>query len=233
MAIIDSQSVRTAVGGEECGYDAGKKIIGRKRHLAVDMLGLVWAVALHGAYWQDYEGGHFVLAQLSQACRGLKAVFGDSVYAREGLPEWVRNTFGWILQTVLRPVQAKGFGVLPKRWIVQRTFAWLCRHRRHDKRLRTQPTDEQGDDLHRHDLPDVTPADATTIHLKTRSYIESIEGGSSLDHVRLKCASSAGSTGLPCCRKLMISPYVERGSPGLISRSSRNVFSASVISCCR
>jgi putative transposase len=132
-AIIDSQSVRTAEGGEERGYDAGKKITGRKRHLAVDALGLVWAVVVHGAYWQDQEGAHFVLAQLSQSCRRLKVVFGDAAYGREGVPDWVRTTFGWILQTVLRPVTAKGFVVLPKRWIVERTFAWLTRHRRHSK----------------------------------------------------------------------------------------------------
>jgi putative transposase len=129
--IIDSQSVRTAEGGEERGYDAGKKITGRKRHLAVDTLGLVWAVVVHGAYWQDQEGAHFVLACLNQQCRRLKVTFGDSAYARDGLPAWVRTTFGWILQTVLRPVQAKGFVVLPKRWIVERTFSWLVRYRRH------------------------------------------------------------------------------------------------------
>lgn len=130
-AIIDSQSVRTAEGGEERGYDAGKKITGRKRHLAVDTLGLVWAVVVHGAYWQDQEGAHFVFACLSQQCRRLKVAFADSAYAREGLPEWVRTTFGWILQTVLRPVKAKGFVVLPKRWVVERTFSWLVRYRRH------------------------------------------------------------------------------------------------------
>jgi putative transposase len=130
-AIIDSQSARTAEGGEERGYDAGKKITGRKRHLAVDTLGLIWAVVVHGAYWQDQEGAHFVLACLSQQCRRLKIIFGDSAYARDGLPVWVRTTFGWILQTVLRPAQAKGFVVLPKRWIVERTFAWLARYRRH------------------------------------------------------------------------------------------------------
>ena len=132
MAIIDSQSVpHTAEGGEERGYDAGKKITGRKRHLAVDTLGLVWAVVVHGAYWQDQEERHFVFACLSQQCQHLKIAFADSTYARDGLPEWVRTGFGWIVQTVLRPVQAKGFIVLPKRWIVERTFSWLVRYRRH------------------------------------------------------------------------------------------------------
>jgi putative transposase len=132
VAIVDSQSVRTAEGGEERGYDAGKKITGRKRHIAVDTLGLIWAVVVHGAYWQDQEGAHFVMCALRRLDR-LKVVFGDSAYGREGLPEWVKNTFGWVLQTVLRPVQAKGFIVLPKRWIVERTFAWLARYRRHSR----------------------------------------------------------------------------------------------------
>lgn len=133
VAIIDSQSVRTAEGGDERGYDAGKKTTGRKRHLAVDTLGLVLAVVVHGAHWQDYDGACFVLNCLNRKFRRLKVVFGDAIYGHNGLPEWVHKTFGWILQTVLRPIEAKGFVVLPKRWIVERTFAWLARYRRHSK----------------------------------------------------------------------------------------------------
>ena len=131
VAILDSQSVRTAEGGEVRGYDAGKKITGRKRHLAVDTLGLVWMAVVHGADWQDHAGACVVLARLRQRCGRLKVIFADSAYARNQLPDWVRATFGWLLHTVLRPAGAKGFVVLPKRWIVERTFAWLIRYRRH------------------------------------------------------------------------------------------------------
>ena len=138
--ILDSQSVKTTeVAGEQRGYDAGKKISGRKRHLAVDTLGLVLAVVVHAASLQDYDGARLVLAQLHNQFKRLKVIFADSAYGRSGLPEWVRKSFGWVLQTVLRPVGIKGFVVLPKRWVVERTFAWLARCRRHSKDYERNP----------------------------------------------------------------------------------------------
>lgn len=135
-AIIDSQTVKTTEVGGERGYDAGKKINGRKRHIVVDTLGLILAVVVHPANIQDQDGAVLVLGLLGcmkERFRRLKVIFADSAYGRNDLPECVQNAFGWLLQTVLRPAQVKGFVVLPKRWIVERTFGWLGRYRRHSK----------------------------------------------------------------------------------------------------
>jgi putative transposase len=135
-AIIDSQTVKTTEVGGVRGYDAGKKVNGRKRHLVVDTLGLILAVVVHGANVQDHDGAVPVLGavgRLKARFRRLKVIFADGAYGRNDLPECVRAAFGWLLQTVPRPADAKGFVVLPKRWIVERTFGWLGRYRRHSK----------------------------------------------------------------------------------------------------
>lgn len=133
-AILDSQSVKTTeVADQERGYDGAKKVTGRKRHIIADTMGLLLTVWVSGAFWQDYHAAVFVIEKLKGSFRRLKVIFADSAYGKVGLPDWVKSTFGWILQTVLRPVQAKGFVILPKRWIVERTFAWLGRYRRHSK----------------------------------------------------------------------------------------------------
>ena len=132
-AIINSQSVRTAEGGKFRGFDSGKKITGRERHIVVDTLGMLLVVIVHSADLQDYDAGHFVLHRIKDSYRRLKVMFADGAYGKCGLPAWVKTTCKITLQTVLRPVEARGFVILPKRWIVERTFGWLNRHRRLSK----------------------------------------------------------------------------------------------------
>ena len=138
-AILDSQSVKTTEAGGERGYDAGKQVNGRKRHLVVDTLGLLLAVVVHGADVQDYDGARLVLAEVHGRFPRLKKIWADSRYACNGLPDWVKKVFGWVVEVVRRPVGAIGFVVLHRRWVVERTFAWLGRNRRLSKDYERSP----------------------------------------------------------------------------------------------
>jgi putative transposase len=132
-ASLDSQSVKTTEVGGIKGFDAGKKVKGRKRHILVDTLGLLIAVVVTGANVQDYHGAKPVLGSVKDRCPGLKVVWADGIYEKQWLIEWVRTECGWELTITKRSDQAKGFEVVPKRWVVERTFGWLGRYRRLSK----------------------------------------------------------------------------------------------------
>jgi putative transposase len=130
--IIDSQTVKTTEQGGPHGYDAGKKINGRKRHLLVDTLGLVLMVVVHAADIQDRDGARLVLQAIRGVFPRLQLIWADGGY-RGALVDWVKTTFNWVLDIVKRPDDQQGFAVLPRRWVVERTFGWLGRYRRLSK----------------------------------------------------------------------------------------------------
>ena len=114
------------------GYDAGKKVKGRKRHIVVDTQGLLLAVAVHPADVQDRDGAKLVISKLTGRFPRLSLIWADGGYAGK-LIEWVATLTGWTLEIVRRPGNSHRFEVLPRRWVVERTFAWLGRHRRLSK----------------------------------------------------------------------------------------------------
>lgn len=130
-AVIDSASVRAAetVGAASRGYDAGKKINGRKRHIAVDTLGLLLCVLVTAASVQDRDGARPLLERLTTSCRRIRLVWADGGYAGQ-LVAWAAQRLRLRLQIVKRSDDASGFVVLPRRWVVERTLAWIARHRR-------------------------------------------------------------------------------------------------------
>ncbi len=133
VASLDSQSVKTTEVGGIKGFDAGKKVKGRKRHILVDKLGLLIAVVVTSAGVQDYHGAKPLLETVTDRCPRLKVIWADGIYEEQFLIDWVKTECGWELQVTKRSDKAKGFVVVPKRWVVERTFGWLGRYRRLSK----------------------------------------------------------------------------------------------------
>jgi putative transposase len=133
-ASLDSQTVKATETAEGRGYDGAKKVTGRKRHLVVDSLGLLLAVRVTTADVADAVAARTILEPLTyERFPRLKVVRADSAYGRYGLPEWVAQLGHFLLGLVKRPLGAIGFVLLPGRWVVERTFAWLGRYRRHSR----------------------------------------------------------------------------------------------------
>ena len=161
--MVDSQSVKsTGVGGEERGYDGGKKVKGRKRHILVDTEGFVLKAKVHSAKVMDYEGIKMLLRTSGRAVPRLSHLWVDAGYRGEDKgADWVEKTLGWSVELVERPrkpapeevlmawaeewakegvevdwqklLPPKGFVVLPRRWVVERTFSWIDQNRRMSK----------------------------------------------------------------------------------------------------
>ncbi|MGD9831050.1 MAG: IS5 family transposase [Hyphomicrobiaceae bacterium] len=128
--IIDSQSAKTTEAGGPCGYDAGKKVKGRKRHILTDTMGLMVGAIVHTADIQDRDGAPPLLASIRGAWPWLRHVFADAAYAGDKLEQALAKLGTWTLEIVRRADAAVGFVLLPRRWVVERTIAWLNRNRR-------------------------------------------------------------------------------------------------------
>jgi putative transposase len=161
--VVDSQSVKsTAVGGEDRGYDGGKKVKGRKRHLLVDTEGFVLKAKVHSAKVMDHQGIKTLLREADRIFPRLRHLWLDAGYRGEGKgADWVQKTLGWTVELLERPkkpapeevlkswaaewakegvavdwqtlLPPKGFQVLPRRWVVERTIAWIDHNRRMSK----------------------------------------------------------------------------------------------------
>lgn len=142
--VIDSQSVKTTEAGGPRGYAAEKMVKGRKRHIITDTIGLLVGAIVHPADLQDRDGAPLLLSSIRNAFPWLRHVFADSAYAGDKLRRALARFGTWTIEVIKRSDAAKGFAVLPRRWVVERTFGWLGRYRRlnrdYERKARTGET---------------------------------------------------------------------------------------------
>jgi putative transposase len=140
---LDSQSVKTTAIAGLRGFDGAKLIKGRKRHVLVDTLGLLLVVVVTAASLPEREGAKFVFQRLTGACKKLRLIWLDGGYRGPSLLDWVTEHCRFRLKIVLRSDDKKGFLLLPRRWVVERTFAWLNHQRRLSKDYERLPASSE------------------------------------------------------------------------------------------
>jgi len=141
-AIVDSQSAATTQAGGPRGFDPGKRVYGRKRHIVTDTNGLLLAVHVHPANVQDVHGAVPLLERLRDRFPKLAHIFADRVYRGEQLVTALSHCGPWSIEIVERPLGVKSFQLLPRRWVVERTFAWFGRCRRLSRDFEGSPATE-------------------------------------------------------------------------------------------
>jgi len=143
-AIIDSQSVKgTPESFVESGFDGGKLVKGRKRHIVVDTMGCLLVVWVHAANVFDGKAAYQVIANLFLLLQTVKIIWADSAYRGAKLLDWIVSRFECTLEVVTKKKAVQGFHVLPRRWVVERTFAWLGRSRRLSRDYERKPTSSE------------------------------------------------------------------------------------------
>jgi putative transposase len=143
-AIIDSQSVKGSPESSiDSGFDGGKLIKGRKRHIIVDTMGYLLVVLVHAANIFDGKAARQVITNLFLLLNTVKIIWADGAYSGDELFDWVLSKFNCTLEVVNKKKGVKGFHVLPRRWVVERTFAWLGRSSRLSKDYERKPTSSE------------------------------------------------------------------------------------------